>query len=302
MTSTFKTSDGTNSGHFDSTDWALLVTVAAIWGSSFLWIAIGLDGYHPGAIAFLRVLLGAAALWMFPPARRPVDRSAWPSITVVAIAGNAAPAVFFPLAQQRVESSVAGMLNSLSPFIVLGIAVAMTKRAPRRRQIVGLAVGLVGAAMMAAPNLVGADAEPLGVFFVFCAVTGYAIANNVLPPLQQAYGGPAVIARALTISTIVLSPLGLFGLTRSDGGLGPTAAIVVLGIVGTGLARAMFATLVGRVGAPRSSIMGYLVPIFAIVLGVLVRNESIGALEIAGTAVVLLGAGVISRNPSRQPS
>lgn len=298
MARSFQTSDGTNIGHFDPKDWLLLISVAAIWGSSFLWIAIGLDGFHPGAIAFVRVLFGAAALWLYGPARQPVDRAAWPAITIVAIAGNAAPAVLFPFAQQRVASSVAGMLNSLSPFMVLGIAMLMTRSAPRRRQVVGLAIGLVGALMMAAPTLVGVDAEPLGVLLVMFAVAGYAITNNVIPPLQQLYGGPAILARALTISTVVLTPYGVYGLANSSGGLVPWLALLILGVVCTGIARALFATLIGSVGAPRSSIIGYLVPIFAITLGVLVRNERVGIVEIAGTAVVLFGAWVISRQNS----
>ncbi len=292
-----QTSDGSNVGQFQLQDWVLLISVAAIWGSSFLWIAIGLGRYDPGAIAFLRVLLGAAALWAFAPARRPVARSAWPGITVVAIAGNAVPAVFFALAQQRVESSVAGMINSLAPFAVLFVAVAMTRKAPARMQVIGLGVGLVGAALMSSPNIWGANAQPLGVLLAFMAVVGYAISNNVTPPLQQAYGGPAIIARALLVSTVVLLPYGVFGLARSELKPGPTLAIVILGVAGTGAARALFATLIGRVGAPRSSVMGYIVPVFAILLGVLVRNERLHPLEALGTAVILLGAWIISRRP-----
>ena len=293
------TSDGTNQGNFGTVDWALLLITSLIWGSSFLWIAIGLDAFHPGVIACGRMVLGAMVLWTLPAARQPVPRSAWPALAVVALAGNSAPAVFFPLAQQRVESSVAGMLNSGSPMIVLLVAVIMSRKFPMRHQLLGLALGLVGACMLAIPNLRGADAEPVGVLLVLCAITGYAISNNFLPPLVQAYGGTAVIARAMLASAILLAPWGGWAVTQSDFAWKSAIALLILGVLGTGLARTTFAVLGGRVGAPRSSMVGYLVPVVAIVLGVTIRDESVGAVELAGTAIILVSAALISRGRRR---
>lgn len=289
------TADGTNTGSFTSRDWLLLLSVAGIWGSSFLWIAISLDAFHPGVIAFVRTLLGALILASVPGSRRPVPRSVWPGIAVVAVCGNAAPAVLFPLAQQRVDSSVAGMLNSVSPVMVLLIAVLMTRTAPKPLQVIGLAVGLVGAILLALPNLSGADAEPLGIALVMLAVLGYATSNNFIPPLQQEYGGPAIVGRALLASAVLLLPYGLWGFAHSEFDIGSAVALFILGVFGTGIARSLFATLVGNVGAPRSSMVGYLVPIVAVALGVAIRNERVGALELIGTGIVLLGAFLISR-------
>lgn len=284
-----------NQGNFSQTDWALLLTISLIWGSSFLWIAIGLDAFHPAVIALFRMVFGALVLAFVPSARQSMPRSTWPALMVVAIAGNSAPAIFFPLAQQRVESSVAGMLNSVGPILVLFMSIAMLRRAPERNQIIGLIIGLCGAVAIAGANLAGADAEPLGVFFVFCAVAGYSISNNFLPPLAQAHGGAAVMGRAMFISSVLLAPWGLWGLSRSTFEWKPAIAIVILGVLGTGIARSLFATLNGRVGAPRSSLVGYLVPVVAIVLGVVIRNESVGVIELVGTALILCGAALISR-------
>ncbi len=300
------TAEGTNLGNFSRGDWALLVVTALIWGSSFLWIAMGLDAFHPGAIALIRVLLGAGVLALSRSTWKTFDRADLPSVAVVAIAGNAAPALLFPFAQQRVESSVAGMLNSAAPVAVLLISLAMTRKAPLPIQLAGLAVGLAGAICMALPNVRGADAEPVGVLLVLLAMFGYATANNFIPPLQQKYGGPAVILRALAISAVLLLPYGIYGLAKSDGITGtvdggiwaPVIALLILGIFGTGIARSSFANLVGRVGAPRASMIGYLVPVVAIILGVVVRDETVGALELTGTALVVLGARLISRGRS----
>jgi len=292
-------SEGTNTGSFDGGDWGLLLITALIWGSSFLWIAVGLDSFHPGVIACGRMLLGASMLWLLPASRVPVPRSVWPQLAIIAIAGNGFPAVLFPLAQQRIESSVAGMLNSVGPILTLVISIAMLRKAPQRLQVFGLALGMAGAIVLALPNIVGADAEPIGVLLALLAVLGYSVSNNFLPPLAQAYGGPAVIARAMLASAILLVPWGLWGLSSSSFSWASFGALVVLGIVGTGFARTTFATLVGRVGAPRSSLVGYLVPVVAVVLGVAVRGESVGALELAGTGLILLGAALISRARAR---
>lgn len=289
---------GTNDGNFARTDWALLLTTALIWGSSFLWIAIGLDSFHPGTIAWGRMALGLSVLWFIPAARQPIPRSAWPALSVVAIAGNAAPAVFFPLAQERVESSVAGMLNSASPMLVLLISIVMTRSLPQRQQIIGLGIGLIGAVMLAIPNLAGADAQPMGVFYVLCAISGYALSNNFLPRLVQTYNAPAVIARAMLASSILLLPYGAWGISRSSFSWASLTAVLILGIFGTGIARSTFAALTGRVGAPRSSLIGYLVPVVAIVLGVVVLSESVGIFELLGTGLVLVGATFISRGRS----
>jgi len=294
-TSSRFTSDGTNQGNFNQADWALLATISLIWGSSFLWIAIGLDSFHPAVIALFRMIFGAGVLVFVPSARNKMPRSTWPALLVVGIAGNMFPAIFFPLAQQRVESSVAGMLNSAGPILVMVMSIVMLRKAPERGQIIGLLVGLCGAMLIAISNLAGADAEPLGVLFVLCAVTGYSISNNFLPPLAQAYGGAAVMARAMVIATVLLAPWGLWGIGRSEFAWKPAIAVFILGVFGTGIARSMFASLNGRIGAPRSSLVGYLVPVVAIVLGVVVRNESVGVIELMGTALILCGAFLISR-------
>lgn len=290
------TSEGTNTGSFDQGDWGLLLLTSLIWGSSFLWIAIGLDSFHPAVIACGRMIFGAAVLWLVPASRKPVPRVAWPALAVVAIAGNSFPAIFFPLAQQRVESSVAGMFNSVGPILTLVISIAMLRKAPPRAQVVGLAVGMAGAILLGVSNLSGADAEPLGLLFVVLAVLGYSVSNNFLPPLAQAYGGAAVIARAMVASAVLLAPWGFWGLRESSFSWGSFWALAVLGVIGTGLARTIFAILNGRIGAPRSSLVGYFVPVVAIVLGVLVRDESVGPMELIGTALILAGAALISRN------
>lgn len=297
------TAEGTNTGSFAPSDWGLLLATAGIWGSSFLWISIGLESLSPAAIAFVRLALGGIALSLYPPARRPVDREAWPIIALIALVGNAGPAVLYGMAQQRVESSVAGMITATTPLCILAISILMLRRSPGTNQVRGLLVGFAGVIIMAAPNVTGADAQPVGVALLLVAVFGYGISSNLTVPLQQKYGGPAVIMRALFLGTLVLAPWGGSEAIRSSPTRNSLIAVIILGVAGTGIARAMSASLGGRTGASRAALIGYLVPIVAIVLGVVFRDETVEAAEIAGTVLILCGAFLTSRKqPDRRPS
>lgn len=301
---TLRTSDGTNSAAFGPTEWALLLGTSAIWGSSFLWIAIGLDSLHPSVIALFRTALGALILQFAPGARAPIPRSAWPGLAIIALAGNVAPSLLFGFAEQRISSSVAGMAQAATPLLVLTVAVILQRRTPRPLQIVGLVIGFVGAFLLASPSLGGVDAERVGILLVLLAVVGYSISSNLIVPLSQEYGSATLIGWALVLSTVILLPYGVWGLGESSFEWPSVIAVGILGIFGTGLARTMFAALLGRAGAPRSAMVSYFVPFVAVVLGVTFRGESVGAVELIGLAIVLVAARLISRaeHHVRQPS
>lgn len=110
---------------FSGADWALLVAVAAMWDSSFLFIDIGVDHLAPELVALLRLAFGAATLAFVPAARRRVPRTAWPAIALLGAVWMAVPFVLFAVAQQSIDSSLAGMLNGAAPLftaIVAGLA------------------------------------------------------------------------------------------------------------------------------------------------------------------------------------
>ncbi len=294
------TSSGSESGAFKLLDWALVAGVGLIWGSAFLWIAIGLDSLAPGLVAWLRVALGAGALFLLPGARKHIRRADWSAIAVVAVAGNAGPALLFALAEQTLDSAVAGMISSATPVFTLVIALALGNRSVGVGHVVGLVAGFGGVVLMASPSLGGEDASLRGVLYVLLAVCGYGLTGNVIVPLQQRYGGLAVVAHAQALAVVVLLPFGLHGLRSSEFSWGPVVAVVILGVVGTGVGRVLSATLMGRAGAQRGSVATYFVPLVAITLGVLVRDESVYVIQFVGLAVVMAAALLVSRPPSEE--
>jgi drug/metabolite transporter (DMT)-like permease len=303
------TSVGTNLEAFGATEWLLLAAVALIWGTSFLFMAIGLEAFEPGVITLARVGLGALALALVPRARRTrVRREDLPRVALLGVVWLGVPLLLFPIAQQWIDSSVAGMINAAMPLTTAVWSVALLRRLPARTQAIGLVVGFVGVAAVSLPELpVGATATgtastALGTGMVFFAIVLYGLAANLAVPLQQRYGALPVLLRAQLAALVVIAPFGLAGLPGSRWAWGPALAMVPLGVLGTGLAFVLMATLVGRVGGPRGSVAIYFVPLVAIAAGVAFRAEDVHVLALVGTALVLAGAWITSRREPVPPA
>ncbi len=134
---------------------------------------------------------------------------------------------------------------------------------------------------------------------VLLAVFSYGFGNNLYPPLQQRYGAMAVMMWAQVAAALLLTPLGVPGLRYSTLEWKPVLAVVMLGVFGSGIARAMHVSLVGRVGPARGAIAGYTIPVVALALGVLVRNETVELIQVAGVAIAVAGAWLVSRRETR---
>jgi drug/metabolite transporter (DMT)-like permease len=280
---------------FAATDWGLVAVVAGLWGASFLFIEIGLDHLSPPVIAFLRVFFGAMALVLLPAARRPVARSQWPPIALLGVIWITIPFVLFAVAQQWIASSLAGMINAGAPLFTALVAALVVRQLPGRVQAAGLLIGFLGVVAITSPSLGEGESSGLGIALVLCATFLYGCAFNLLGPLQRRNGALPVILRAQAVALVLLAPAAAVGATDSEFAWSSMAAMVALGALGTGVAFVAFTTLVGRVGATRGAVTIYFVPVVAIVLGALLLDESIELAAILGTALVLAGAFLTSR-------
>jgi drug/metabolite transporter (DMT)-like permease len=289
------TGRGTRNEAYGAPDWGIAASTTLIWGSSFLFIAEGLESLDPGAIAWGRVVLGAAALSAFPRARVRIAGEDRARIVAVSIIGVIVPAAFFAIAEQWVSSAIAGMLVSAVPLATLAFGVMLTASLPDRLQLWGVAVGLVGVIMLTIPDLSGAASSPPGIALVLVAVLGYGLSNNLYPPLTQQYGGLAVMLWAQVGAVLLLLPWGVYGIAHSSFELLPVLSVVALGVLGTGIARALHLTLIGRVGANRGTISGYLIPIVALILGVTLRSESVEPVQLVGVLIAIAGGWLLTR-------
>jgi drug/metabolite transporter (DMT)-like permease len=280
---------------FATTDWGLVAVVAGLWGASFLFIEIGLDHLSPPVVAFSRVFFGATALVLLPAARRPVARSQWPPIALLGLIWITIPFLLFAVAQQWIESSLAGMINAAAPLFTALVAALVVRQLPGRVQAAGLLIGFLGVVAITSPSLGEGESSGLGIALVVCATFLYGCAFNLLGPLQRRNGALPVILRAQAVALVLLAPAAGVGATDSEFAWSSLAAMVALGALGTGVAFVAFTTLVGRVGATRGAVTIYFVPVVAIVLGALLLDESIELAAILGTALVLAGAFLTSR-------
>jgi drug/metabolite transporter (DMT)-like permease len=290
------TTHGTHRGAFAGADWAAFLAVGGIWGSSFLFMAIGLESFRPGLVTWLRILFGAAAIWSFPRARRSaIEQEDRLRVLVVAITWVAVPFTLFPLAQGSVNSAIAGMLNGAAPIFTAVIATILLRRPPGSRQLIGIPLGFAGVTAVALSAASHGTSQVVGVLLIVVATLCYGIAFNVATPLQQRYGSIPLMARILAIGAVLTAPLGLSSISGSSFSWPAVFATAAVGVLGTGVAFVLFGTLVGRVGSTRASIVGYLIPIVALGLGVLFRGDDVGPLALAGVALVIAGAYLTSR-------
>ncbi|MGM0819670.1 MAG: DMT family transporter [Actinomycetota bacterium] len=290
-----ETSGGSLTEAFGPREWTLLAAIALMWGSSFLFIDLGLASFRPGVVTLARIALGAASLALVPRARTSVDAGDLPRIALLGIVWMAIPLSLFPLAQQWVDSSVAGMLNGAMPIFTVVWSVLLLRRMPRPRQLSGFAVGFLGVVAISAPGLADADATALGTGLILVAVVLYGLAANLAVPLQQRYGALPVLLRAQLAALVVVTPIGLLQLEGSTWAWSSALAMLPLGVLGTGLAFVLMTTLVGRVGGPRGAVAIYFAPIVAIILGVALLGEAVHPAALLGTALVLVGAWLTSR-------
>ncbi len=295
MTTQLRTGPPTDRAAFQLADWALFCVVGLIWGSSFLLIKIGLDTLDPGLITWARIALGALTLKVIRRNGPPVDRADWSRIVVLSVVWVAVPFTLYPIAEQHINSAVTGLLTGATPFFAGIFGAAYFHRTPGNLQKLAMAVGFAGVALISGGSSTGGGTALLGVVLVLAATACYGYAANLAAPLQHRYGSVSLMANMLALAAVWTLPLGLAGLPHSQVAVAPVVATGVLGVIGTGVAFALMASLVGRVGATRASFITYLIPLVALVLGAAFLSERVSAIALAGGGLVLVAAFLASR-------
>ena len=275
---------------FELLDWGLLLGAAGIWGASFFFIDIGLEAFEPGLVTFFRITFGCIVLWLIPTNSTPIASEDRKKVLLLGVTWIAFPLSMFPIAQQWINSSLTGMLNSAMPVLTVLIGLAVFKIPTASIQLIGVITGLGGLILIGLPEVTTDGTNALGVLLVILAVLSYSVAVHIAWPLQREYGAIPVVRNALLVAVVLSTPYGAVGIADSGVAWGPLIACIALGAGGTGIAFALAAELNGRVGAVRTSIVTYLIPIVAVFLGVVFRDDTITLWAILGTIVVLLGA------------
>lgn len=273
--------------------------LGTIWGSSFLFIAVGLKTLPATGVAFWRTAIGALTLLIVLLVKKiamPRDPKAWFLIWIAGLFMSAIPAVLFSYAEQHVSSALAAIINASTPiFTVIAIMIAFRAEKPKPVVLLGLGVGFIGVFVVLGAWQGFGDNEPSAILALLLAVTCYGIGSPFLRRFVEPFNlkpEAAVFGQVLT-SSVTLLPLYAFGpLTVGPIIAESVWAMLALGVLGTGLAYVLYYQLLAEVGSAIGSAVTYLSPIVGVILGVLLLGESISWNEPVGAAVVLLGAAI----------
>ena len=155
------------------------MSVGMIWGSSFILMDIGLEAFQPGLITWMRVGLGAMVLALVPKARRRIEPYDRTRLIALSFLWVAIPFTLFPIAQQYINSAVAGMLNGALPIFAAIIATPLLRRVPRGPVLIGLLLGFVGVTAISLSSGAEGSSQALGVGLVLLATLSYGLAVNI---------------------------------------------------------------------------------------------------------------------------
>ncbi|MGE0562298.1 MAG: DMT family transporter [Flavobacteriales bacterium] len=278
-----------------------LLLLAFIWGSSFILMKRGLVAYSHNEVATLRMVIAFLCFLPFILSNiKKVDRKYWKHLVIVGLFGNGIPAFLFTKAETGLSSSLTGMLNSLVPLFTIILGVLIYKVPTNKLKFIGVFIGLCGAAMLIGGN--GLDIENSKTsysIYVILATLCYAISvNSIKKYLQEVnsivvssfaflFIGPPLLIYLFTtnfLSTTLTNPEAPSSL----------AFIVILSVFGTALSLIIFNMLVKQTSALFASTVTYLIPIFAIMWGI-IDGEVINLIQVIGIVVILIGIYFVNK-------
>ncbi|QYJ68697.1 DMT family transporter [Flavobacterium litorale] len=274
--------------------WYLLAILSLTWGSSFILIKRGLVGLSAFQLGSLRIIFCALFLLLigFSTLRR-MPKEKWKYLALTALFGTFLPVYLFSIAQTEIHSSISAILNSLTPLGTLIIGAAVFGVSFQRRQLFGVLIGLVGCALLIFKGAIdNPNQNYYYTLYVVVAALCYSVNVNLIKkhlsdvsPLAITTGNFAVLLLPTTLILFLSDFASIAMLPQTHQAM---LYVLVLGIVGTGLASILFFKLIHISSPIFASSVTYMIPIVAFGWG-LFDGESLSALQMLGAAIILLG-------------
>ena len=277
-------------------DLARLVALAAIWGSSFLFMRVAVVSLGPVGTAESRLVLAGAtiALVLVLSGKRLDLARHWRHFAIVGILNSAAPFVLFAWSAQHLPASYLVVVNATAPLFGAIVAATWFGERITARKTLGLVAGLAGVAILVGLGPIAATTTTVAAALAgLTAALSYALASGYVKRRSYAVDSTALAGGSNVAAAAALFP---FALAAPPAGL-PTAeaawAAVVLGVVCTGVAYLLYFRLINDVGPARALTVTFLIPVFGMLWGALFLGEAITATMVGGGALVLVGTGLI---------
>jgi drug/metabolite transporter (DMT)-like permease len=274
--------------------WTLFTLSSVIWGIPYLFIKVAVDaGFAPAFVAWSRIALAAVLLvplaWRRGALRGLSGRAG--AIVAYAACEVAVPFVLIAIGERYITSSLTAILIATMPLLVALLSMRLSPAdRPTGLRLLGLMVGLGGVVALLGVDVGGRPAELLGAALVLVATLGYAAAPIIVSRRLADLDPLGPVAASLVVATVALLPAGLATLPRGIPGPAALWSILVLGVVCTALGLIVFFRLIAEAGPSRASVITYVNPLVAVVIGMLVLGEHIGATSVAGLLLILGGS------------
>jgi drug/metabolite transporter (DMT)-like permease len=285
-------------------DYLALVALAAVWGANFILIKIGVETVPAAPFAVLRLASAAVAVWLLAlhagdSFRFP--RRTWAPILLASLSGNTIPFILIGWGQERVDAGVAAILMAVMPLSTLLLAHLFTRDEKLSlRKSAGVALGLMGLLVLIGwSRLAQMGEETMRELAIAAAASCYGI-NALVTRSLAGLPRLSVVAVMLAASAVLAVPAALYShpTLAFEPSTASIVAIVVLGVLPTGLGTIAMFALIGRLGASFFSQINFLVPVFGVLWGALLLAERPSINALAALAIILLGIA-IARRPGR---
>lgn len=280
--------------------WTLFVMLSVIWGIPYLLIKVADEAFTPSTLVFFRTAIGALVMVPVAASRgeiRPL-LSKWRIILLYTVVEIGVPWVLLAWAERRLASSLAGLLVAAVPLIGTVLQrIAGVRNHLGGPSLLGLVVGLGGVAVLVGFDVRGADLASGAA--MAAVVVGYALGPFIVSRHLSDVPGNGVVAVSLALTALVYAPIGLTELPESFPSGRATASILALGVVCTALAFVLFFALIAEAGPVRATVITYVNPAVAVILGVAVLGEKFSAATAVGF-VLILGGSVVATNGGRR--
>jgi drug/metabolite transporter (DMT)-like permease len=279
----------------------LFILAGFLWGIPYLFIRVAVDpdnGFSPAIVVFIRVFIGALILIPISIYDKSlfVAIKGWKYIAVYALFEMVIPWILIGTAEQSISSGLAGLLVASVPiFSTIIASMYGDKSVWHPRRLFGMAIGFLGVFLLVGIESFTGSSDPIAIFMMLGASVGYAYAVIYITRKMPGVSGVAINAIAMAMTALFYSPALFLLWPDHQISLSATYSVIALGIFSTGIAFAVFFTVMAEIGPTRASLVTYMNTAFAVVLGVLILSEPLTIGIIVGLPLVLIGSFLASR-------
>ena len=281
--------------------WVLLIFLGALWGSAFMFIKVATPEYGPVALVNARLII--ASLIFLPILLRkkylPLLAPIWKHVLILSVINNMIPFTLFSYASLGSSSNILAILNATTAFNTMVIAYFWINESVTLKQIIGLILGFIGVIILVNPQ--NSAATLISSISCLLAAAFYSLSTVFIQKNSAKTNKLVLIGWSIVFSAVLMMPISYIYLPESIPSFEANISAVWLGAVSTGLGFLGYVRLIDKIGAVKTSIVAYFLPVFGILWGYIFLDEKISTSVVIGCLVVLMGIFLATSNNNKLP-